>query len=62
MRLQSDIDALAAIEEDAKAMLERIGLPDDLVKLQVVVFLREVIDLASYLDSAHRIVDPQSFV
>lgn len=29
MRLQSDIDALAAIEEDAKAMLKRVGLPDD---------------------------------
>lgn len=28
MRLQSDIDALAAIEEDAKAMLKRVGLPD----------------------------------
>lgn len=27
MRLQSDVDALAAIEEDAKAMLKRIGLP-----------------------------------
>jgi hypothetical protein len=47
MRLQSDVDALAEIEEDAKAMLKRIGLPDDAVKLEVVVFLREVIDLAS---------------
>ena len=37
MRLQSDVDALAAIEEDAKAMLKRIGLPDDAVKLEVVV-------------------------
>lgn len=53
MRLQSDVDALAAIEEDAKAMLKRIGLPDDAVKLEVVVFLREVIDLASYMQSAH---------
>lgn len=26
MRLQSDIDALAAIEEDAKVMLKGIGL------------------------------------
>lgn len=51
MRLQSDVDALAAIEEDAKAMLKRIGLPDDAMKLEVVVFLREVIDLASYMDS-----------
>jgi hypothetical protein len=57
MRLQSDVDALAAIEEDAKAMLKRIGLPDDAVKLEVVVFLREVIDLASYMESAHRLVE-----
>ena len=56
MRLQSDVDALAAIEEDAKAMLKRIGLPDDPVKLEVVVFLREVIDLASYMESADRFV------
>ncbi|WP_440972961.1 hypothetical protein [Pseudomonas koreensis] len=62
MRLQSDVDALAAIEEDAKAMLKRIGLPDDEVKLEVVVFLREVIDLASYMESVHRIVEPRSFV
>lgn len=62
MRLQSDIDALAAIEEDAKAMLKRIGLPDDAVKLEVVVFLREVIDLASYMELAHQIVEPPSFV
>lgn len=62
MRLQSDIDALAAIEEDAKAMLKRIGLPDDEVKLEVVVFLREVIDLASYMESRRRLVDPPSFV
>jgi len=52
MRLQSDVDALEAIEEDAKAMLKRIGLPDDAVKLEMVVFLREVIDLASYMESA----------
>ncbi|QVN08322.1 hypothetical protein JYG35_06530 [Pseudomonas rhodesiae] len=57
MRLQSDVDALAAIEEDAKAMLKRIGLPDDSVKLEVVAFLREVINLASYMESAHRVVD-----
>ncbi|MEI4519440.1 MULTISPECIES: hypothetical protein [Pseudomonas] len=62
MRLQSDVDALAAIEEDAKAMLKRIGLPDDAVKLEVVVFLRGVIDLASYKESAHRVVESPSFV
>ncbi|CAI8898296.1 DUF768 domain-containing protein [Pseudomonas sp. IT-232MI5] len=62
MRLQSDVDALAAIEEDAKAMLKRIGLPDDAVKLEVAVFLREVIDLARYMESTHRLVEPPSFV
>ena len=49
-------------EEDAKAMLKRIGLPDDAVKLEVVVFLREVIDLASYMESGHRMVESPSFV
>lgn len=62
MRLQSDVDALAAIEEDAKAMLKWIGLPDDAVKLEMAVFLREVIDLASYMESAHRVVESPSFV
>jgi len=62
MRLQSDVDALAAIEEDAKAMLKRIGLPDDAVKLEVVVFLREVIDLASYMESAHWLVEAPRLV
>jgi hypothetical protein len=62
MRLQSDVDALAAIEEDAKAMLKRIGLPGDAQTLEVVVFLREVIDLASYMESKHRMVDAPSLV
>ena len=62
MRLQSDVDALAAIEEDAKAMLKRIGLPDDPVKLEMAVFLREVIDLAGYMESAHPVVESPSFV
>jgi hypothetical protein len=57
MRLQSDIDALAAIEEDAKAMLKRIGLPDDDQKLEVVVFLRQIINLATYLESADRVIE-----
>ncbi len=48
MRLQSDIDALAAIEEDALMMLKWIGLPDDEQKLQVVICLRQIIDLATY--------------
>jgi hypothetical protein len=57
MRLQSDIDALAAIEEDAKAMLKRVGLPDDEQKLEVVVFLRQIIDLATYIESADRFIE-----
>ncbi|UUT14762.1 hypothetical protein NQ186_11480 [Pseudomonas zeae] len=57
MRLQSDIDALAAIEEDAKAMLKRIGLPDDDQKLEVVVFLRQIIDLATYLELADQVIE-----
>lgn len=51
MRLQSDIDALVAIEEDAKAMLKWLGLPDDAQKLAMVVFLRQIIDLATYTES-----------
>lgn len=47
MRLQSDIDALAAIEEDAKAMLKRIGLPDDAHKLEVVIVVGQIVDLAT---------------
>ncbi|MBJ2345534.1 MULTISPECIES: hypothetical protein [Pseudomonas] len=52
MRLQNDVDALAAIEEDARAMLKWMGLPDDAQKLAVVVFLREIIDLAGCTESA----------
>ncbi|WP_426113484.1 hypothetical protein [Pseudomonas sp. DSP3-2-2] len=48
MRQQSDIDALAAIEEDARAMLSRIGIPDDTQKLEVLICLRDIIDLAAY--------------
>ena len=48
MRLQSDIDALAAIEEDAQMMLRWIGLPDDRQKLEIVICLRQIIDLATY--------------
>ncbi|MFW9267991.1 hypothetical protein ACLK1G_12470 [Pseudomonas sp. NR3] len=51
MRLQSDVDALAAIEEDARAMLKWIGMPDDAQKLAVVVFLREIIDFATYTEA-----------
>lgn len=48
MRLESDIDALAAIEEDARAMLKRIGIPDDTQKLEVLICLRQIVDLATY--------------
>lgn len=48
MRLQSDIDALAAIEEDAQMMLKRMRIPDDKQKLEVVVCLRQIIELAAY--------------
>ncbi|QBZ90680.1 hypothetical protein EPZ47_18820 [Pseudomonas viciae] len=48
MRLQSDIDALAAIEEDAQMMLKRLRIPDDKQKLEVVVCLRQIIELAAY--------------
>ncbi|MFJ2490544.1 hypothetical protein ACIOV9_03225 [Pseudomonas iridis] len=42
-------------------MLKRIGLPNDAVKLEVVVFRREVIDLASYMELNHRLFEEPSF-
>ncbi len=48
MRLQSDIDALAAIEEDALMMLKWIGLPYDEQKREIVICLRQIVDLATY--------------
>lgn len=54
MRLQSDIDALAAIEEEAHEMLKRIGIPDDKQKLEVVICLRQIIDLANYRKAIDR--------
>lgn len=48
MRLQSDIDALTAIEEDAREMLKRIGIPDDKQKLEVLICLRQIVDFATY--------------
>ena len=57
MRLQSDIDALAAIEEDAKAMLKRIGLSEDAQKLEMVIVLRQIVDLATYMESADRFIE-----
>ncbi|APV41829.1 hypothetical protein PFAS1_21705 [Pseudomonas frederiksbergensis] len=54
MRLQSDIDALAAIEEDAHTMLKRIGIPSDKQKLEVVICLRQIIELATYRKAIDR--------
>lgn len=60
MRLQSDIDALAAIEEDARMMLKRIGIPDDKQKLEVVVCLRQIVDLANYRKAIDRVAESLS--
>lgn len=48
MTLQSDTDALAAIEEEAGRMLKQLGLPDDKQKLEVVIGLRQIIAIARY--------------
>lgn len=48
MTLQSDTDALAAIEEEAERMLKLLGLPDDKQKLEVVICLRQIIAIARY--------------
>jgi len=60
MRLQSDIDSLAAIEEEAQLMLRRIGLPDDKQNLQVVICLRQIIALATYRKEIDRYSEPSS--
>lgn len=60
MRLQSDIDALAAIEEDARAMLTRIGIPDDKLKLEVLICLRQIIDLATYRQQIDEYSEPMA--
>lgn len=48
MTLQSDTDALAAIEEEAERMLKQLGLPDDKQKLEVVIGLRQIIAISRY--------------
>lgn len=60
MRLQSDIDALAAIEEDACAMLKRIGIPDDTQKLEVLICLRQIVDLATYRKQIDEYSEPMA--
>lgn len=58
MRQQRDVDALAAIEEDARALLQWIGLPDNAQKLQMVVCLRQIIDLATHAELPDLISKP----
>ena len=60
MKLQSDIDTIAAIEEDAQMMLKRLGLPDDNQKLEVVICLRQIIDLATYRKEIDRFTNPSA--
>lgn len=44
MTLKSDTEALASIEEEAQAMLKKIGLPDDQMKKDMVICLRQIIE------------------
>jgi len=37
MTLKSDTKALASIEEETQAMLNKIGLPDDQMKREMVI-------------------------
>ncbi|OAE12452.1 hypothetical protein AZH11_13635 [Pseudomonas simiae] len=58
MRLQSDIDALAAIEEDALMMLKWIGLPDDKQNMRrckgkVMVSINDHPDIRRVFDGFH---------
>lgn len=48
MTLKSDTEALASIEEEAKGMLKKIGLPNDQTKKEMVICLRQIIAIASY--------------
>ncbi|WP_079228307.1 hypothetical protein [Pseudomonas putida] len=48
MTLKSDTEALASIEEEAQAMLKKIGLPDDDLKKEVVICLRQIIAIPRY--------------
>lgn len=38
-------------------MLKRIGLPNDAQKLEVVVFLRQIVDLTTYMETADRVIE-----
>lgn len=48
MTLKSDTEALASIEEEAQAMLKKIGLPDDSLKKDMVICLRQIIAITRY--------------
>jgi len=48
MTLKTDTEALASIEEEAEAMLRKIGLPDDHLKKELVIGLRQIIAIARY--------------
>ena len=48
MTLKSDTQALASIEEEAEAMLKKIGLPDDQLQKEMVICLRQIIAIARY--------------
>ncbi|MBC3411320.1 hypothetical protein HU720_08385 [Pseudomonas sp. SWRI51] len=48
MTLKSDTQALASIEEEAQAMLKKIGLPDDQLQKEMVICLRQIIAIARY--------------
>lgn len=51
MTLKSDTEALASIEEEAQSMLKKIGLPDDQLKKDMVICLRQIISIARYRKS-----------
>lgn len=48
MTLKSDTEALASIEEEAQAMLKKIGLPDDHLRKDMIICLRRIIAIARY--------------
>jgi len=43
-----------------KMMLKRIGIPDDKQKLEVVICLRQIIDLANYRKAIDQFTGPSA--
>jgi hypothetical protein len=41
-------------------MLKRLGIPDDKQKLEVVICLRQIIDLANYRKAIDRFTEPSA--